>query len=178
MLIACLVSQRLLTWVRTSKRRIQHYHEISSTRPWSYTRHTSAVTLPTTKSASIASISSSSFFLHVPPSAIATRSARSSQTCHHRPCTCITMRCHDTVHIMFTHALKPCGARVRARAKNYLDLWKRKFWHKRHAICLLWSRLTQFMTKLICWPASKPIGQLALWLRARTMPHSASLYVL
>ena len=40
------------------------------------------------------------------------------------------------------------------------------------------SRLTRFMTKLICWPALKPGGQLAPWLRARMMPHSTSLYVL
>ena len=40
------------------------------------------------------------------------------------------------------------------------------------------SRLTRFMTKSICWPASKPRGQLAPWLRARKMPHSASLYML
>ena len=40
------------------------------------------------------------------------------------------------------------------------------------------SQLTRFMAKLICWPVSKPRGQLAQWLRAGTMPHSASLYVL
>ena len=40
------------------------------------------------------------------------------------------------------------------------------------------SWLTQFMTKLICWPIWKLKGQLAPWLRTKTMPHSTSVYML